>query len=170
LYSTFERLLHLHPIPIKLPGTLALSPHPAGGDALLPELQQLTTAGFGHVASLLEPDEAAQLHLADEAEACARVGLCFHHLPVRDGSIPGFARYVAFMDSLAEALSDGQGLLVHCRHGIGRSSLVAIGLLLHAGVPYAEAVERVSQARGAVLPSTLPQGRLLLAYARHVLG
>ena len=161
-------MLHLHPIPAALPGPIALSPHPAGGDALQHELQQLISLGYGHVASLLEPDEAAQLHLADEAAACARAGLRFHHLPVRDGSIPGFACYVAFMESLAEALADGRGLLVHCRHGIGRSGMVAIGLLLRGGVPYAEAVEQVSKARGAVLPSTPPQGRLLLSYARHV--
>jgi len=161
-------MLHLHPIPAALPGILALSPHPAGGDALLPELQQLTSLGYGHVASLLEPDEAAQLLLADEAQTCALKGLRFHHLPVRDGSIPGFERYVAFLESLAEALSDGRGLLVHCRHGIGRSSLVAIGLLLRSGMSYAEAVRMVADARGAVLPATPAQGKLLGAYAMHV--
>jgi len=147
---------------------VALSPHPLGGNDLQAELTRVVADGYGHVASLLEPDEAADLLLSDEAAACARMGLRFHHLPVRDGSIPGFARYVAFMESLAEALADGRGLLVHCRHGIGRSGMVAIGLLLHGGMPYGEAVENVAQARGAMLPSTPPQGRLLLAYARHV--
>lgn len=159
-----------HPITAAGAWRVALSPHPLGGDDLQTELARIRSDGYGHIASLLEPDEAAELGPAHEASFCTMAGIRFHHLPVRDASIPGFDRYVAFIDQLAIALNDGNGLLVHCRHGIGRSSLVAIGLLLHAGVPYAEAVERVSQARGAVLPSTPPQGRLLMAYARHVLG
>lgn len=146
---------------------MALSPHPLGGNDLQAELTRIVADGYGHVASLLEPDEAAQLLLADEAAACAQLGLRFHHLPVRDGSIPGFGRYVAFMESLAEALADGRGLLVHCRHGIGRSGMLAIGLLLRGGMPFQEAVRTVANARGAVLPATPAQQRLLLAYAQE---
>jgi len=145
---------------------MAISPHPAGGDQLKAEMEALMAAGYGHVTSLLEPDETEDLGLAKEEEICAEVGVRYHHLRTRDGSIPGFDRYATFIAQLAEELHDGRGLLIHCRHGIGRSGLVAIGLLLQAQLPYVEAVERVAKARGALLPSTSSQGRLLRAYAR----
>jgi protein-tyrosine phosphatase len=139
-----------------------------GGSDLRGELDHIAADGFGHVVSLLEQDEAAELGLADEASLCEALGIRFHHLPVRDGSIPGFAVYVAFMAALTEALKDKRGLVVHCRHGIGRTSLVVIGLLLRQGWPYADAAELASEVRDAVLPATAPQRRLLMAYAAHL--
>lgn len=159
---------HPHHLTADLPFALALSPCPLGGADLRGELERITADGFGHVLSLLEPDEAAELGLADEAAMCQSIGIRFHHLPVRDGSIPGFAVYVAFMDALADALQDQRGLVVHCRHGIGRTSLVVIGLLLRKGWTYTDAADLASEVRGAMLPATAPQRRLLIAYAAQL--
>jgi len=159
---------HPHHLTADLPFALALTPCLNGGTELHAELEVIRADGFGHVVALLEPDEAAALGLADEAGACQAIGIRFHHLVVRDGSIPSFAAYVAFMNALEEALNDQRGLLVHCRHGIGRTSLVVIGLLLRKGWSYTDAAELASEARGAILPATAPQRRLLMAYADQV--
>lgn len=159
-----------HRIPEGLPFQLCLSPCPTGRTDLHAELARIAADGVGHIVSLLEPEEATSLGLTDEAQACAELGIHFHHLSVRDGSIPGYARYVKFMDDLATALADGRGLLVHCRHGIGRSSLIVIGLLLRNGMNYPEAAALASDARGAILPATPPQRRLLMAYAQQLKG
>jgi len=46
---------------------------------------------------------------------------------------------------------------MHCRQGIGRSGLIAAGLLIAKGVGSAEAVERISKARHAPVPETSDQ-------------
>ena len=58
---------------------------------------------------------------------------------------------------LQVALSRGQNVVVHCRMGIGRSSLVAAGLLMAEGMASAEAWAAVATARGMQVPDTEQQ-------------
>ncbi|HEY8618321.1 protein-tyrosine phosphatase family protein [Phenylobacterium sp.] len=87
---------------------------------------------------------------AAELEAC---GLRFLHLPTLDHHAvaqPMLDDGVAFA---AEARAAGRKLLVHCEHGIGRSALVALCVLVSRGLGPLEALARAKDARALVSPS-----------------
>lgn len=53
--------------------------------------------------------------------------------------------------TLCQALSAGDNVLVHCRGGLGRAGTVAGCLLIEMGLSQEDAIERVRQARpGAI--------------------
>jgi protein-tyrosine phosphatase len=60
---------------------------------------------------------------------------------------------------VADELRDGQTVGVHCRQGIGRSGLMAIGALMASGVDAGKAIEIANIARGLPVPET--EGQLL---------
>ena len=62
-------------------------------------------------------------------------------------------------------LEAGQSVAVHCRQGIGRSSLIAALLLVSAGVDPEAALAQISQARGCAVPDTLGQRDWIKSFA-----
>jgi len=56
-----------------------------------------------------------------------------------------------------ERLQHGDSVLIHCRQGIGRSSLLAASLLAAEGVSPKEAWERIEMSRRAPVPDTPEQ-------------
>lgn len=103
---------------------------------------------------------AAVDDLADAAEAhaaCRREVFLFHD--VTDARDPH-----AFTDQMAQrVISIGRSLsgeaseriLFHCRGGIGRSPAMALGVLASAGIPPADALARVIEARPQAQPNPL---------------
>jgi len=80
------------------------------------------------------------------------------HLPMRDFGVAfdadGFKAGVA---QLADAVRAGEGVLLHCAAGIGRTGTVAACLLKALGVPTADALQRVRRA-GSNPQSALQSG------------
>jgi protein-tyrosine phosphatase len=79
-------------------------------------------------------------------------------LPIPDRGVPPdqeAARHL--LAALRDHLAAGRAVAVHCRIGIGRSSLIAAALLVVHGVPAAEAWMRVEAARGCPVPDTAAQ-------------
>jgi len=60
-------------------------------------------------------------------------------------------------NAIAAALEAGKNVAVHCRQGIGRSGLVAAGVLLAPGMGADKALEVVGAARGETIPETAAQ-------------
>ena len=56
---------------------LAIVPRPRGNDWLADEVAQMKRAGVDVLVSMLQPDEAAELGLSEEAELCAAAGIQF---------------------------------------------------------------------------------------------
>jgi protein-tyrosine phosphatase len=56
-------------------------------------------------------------------------------------------------------------VVVHCRAGIGRSSLIAGTVLVRFGIPPEEAWRLITAARGFRVPETPEQGEWLTAFA-----
>lgn len=149
-------------IPTPFPGRLAIAPRPRGGDWLDDELRSWHEAGIDAVVSLLMPEEVAEFDLEGEAASCAASGVRFLAFPIPDRDVPGSR--TAFHDlvsDVARELAVGRRVVVHCRQGIGRAGLIAIGVLIAAGLDAETAVKRVSQARGRPVPET-PAQRLWL--------
>jgi protein-tyrosine phosphatase len=139
-------------------GRLAIATRPRGGDWLKDELEGLRRAGVDVVVSLLEINEADQLDLVNERQAAEANCIRFISFPIPDRGIPASVPpAISLMADLAGALEKGQNIAVHCRQGIGRSGLIAAGVLTIAGASPADAIQAVSSARGLSIPETPDQ-------------
>jgi protein-tyrosine phosphatase len=148
------------------PGRLAISPRPRGGDWLEEEMKAWRRAGIDAVVSLLTPEEAADLNLEQEQLHSEANGIEFYSLPIADRSVPASDRDAAqLIGKLDAALGRGKRVAVHCRQGIGRSALIAAGLLIEQGFSPEEAIHRVSRARHAVTPETPEQRAWIDSFA-----
>jgi protein-tyrosine phosphatase len=115
-------------------------------------------AGVDLVISLLEKEEAAQLDLVAEDKAAEGQGLGFISFPIPDRGIPAsMPAVVTLITAITEALEKGKNVAVHCRQGIGRSGMVAAGVLINSGIEPEQAMDTVSSARGLGVPETLDQ-------------
>jgi protein-tyrosine phosphatase len=54
-------------------------------------------------------------------------------------------------------LEAGESVVIHCRMGIGRASMLAVGVLCAEGLSADEAWQRVESARGLPVPDTEAQ-------------
>ena len=158
----------MFPIPTDSPGRLAITARPRGNDWLSDDVAAWKRAGVTLVVSLLTPDEETELGLVEEAAECVAAGLQFLRLPVADRGVPAnrpeFERVVS--EVIAE-MDRGGSVAVHCRQGVGRSAVVAIAVLNTLGVPTADAIGRVSAARGVPVPETKEQAEWVTGLGPH---
>jgi protein tyrosine phosphatase (PTP) superfamily phosphohydrolase (DUF442 family) len=148
-------------IPIDAAGRLSTMPRPRGDDWLDDEMAALRAAGVDVLVSLQTQDERIELGLVDEAAAAQRAGMEFLSFPIVDLGVPDRYEIRPFLDMLRDRLDAGRHVVVHCRAGIGRSSLVAAALLTGYGVPPDRAWAVISEARGITVPETPEQGAWL---------
>jgi protein-tyrosine phosphatase len=149
----------LYPIPAPAPGRFAIMPRPRGAGRLSASLGALRSAGFDVLVCLLPRWERWMFGLAREPVAAAEAGLDFRELPIRDHGVPDRDRAGPLLDALAADLRAGRHVVVHCRGGIGRSSVVAAALLVRLGIPVDEAWATIATARGRRVPETAAQRR-----------
>ena len=115
-------------------------------------------AGLDVVVSLLEKEEASQLELADEGSRANSQKIHFIWFPIPDRGVPASTQAaLLLLRSIAEALEAGKNVAVHCRQGVGRSGLIAAGVLMASGIGVEKAIEIVSAARGQTVPETPAQ-------------
>jgi protein-tyrosine phosphatase len=137
---------------------LGIVPRPRGGDWLADEVRSWRAAQIDVVASLLTPEEAAELDLQAEEALAREEGLEYHAFPIPDYGVPrSRADLLSFLSRLEAALESGKNVAVHCRAGIGRSSVVVASLLVAAGLEPEEAFRRIEKARGRPVPDTPEQ-------------
>ncbi len=150
------------------PGKLAIVPRPRGGDWLEDEFQALRQGGLDVIVSLLETDEAADLGLELEGELSRAAGLEFISFPIVDRSIPtSSSAAVTLLEDLLGLIAAGKNVGVHCRQGIGRSALVAAGVLALDGISPSVAFQLVGEARGIPVPETEQQRNWVIALAKE---
>jgi protein-tyrosine phosphatase len=136
-------------------GRLAISARPRGADWLEDEVSGWRRAGVDSVVSLLESAEEAQLQLELESEFAGRSGLKFVGFPIPDRGVPALnGKATALISNIQSELTAGKNVAVHCRQGIGRSGLIAAGVLILSGLQVDEAIRTVSSARGLAVPET----------------
>lgn len=157
----------LYWIPIEL-GHLAIMARPRAGEWLLDEIAGWRREGVGVVVSLLEPSESKELDLDDEATACVNVGIEFISFPIRDRGVPqSIPDASTLIDLLAEKLKAGASIAIHCRAGIGRSSLIAACTLTKLGVAPVKAFELIGNSRRVRVPDTEEQSAWVETFARR---
>lgn len=143
-------------------GRLSTMPAPRGGEWLADEMAALRLCGVDVLVSMLIAAEVWELDLCDEQRAAEGVGLRFYALPTPDRETPRLEPTRALLMKLMGELHLGAHVAIHCRAGIGRSSLLTASVLAAEGVPPAEAYRRISNARHLPVPDTDDQ-RLLPA-------
>jgi protein-tyrosine phosphatase len=157
--------LKLFWIPGPWRGGLAVASRPRGGDWLEDEVNGWCQASLNVVVSLLEKDEVAQFELAHEGDVAESKGIRFISFPIPDRGVPASTQEaLSLLSTIAAALEEGKNVAVHCRQGIGRSGLVAAGVLLTSGMGVDKALEVVSAARGEIVPETPAQ----LQWIKHL--
>jgi protein-tyrosine phosphatase len=138
-------------------GFLSTMARPRGGDWLGDEFRGLATAGVTVVVSLLTDKEAAELDLLPEADAAQAAGIEFYRLPTPDREVPDRSAVLAIGGMLVHQLSEGASVVVHCRHGIGRSSTLAAAVMVLEGADPEDVWARIAAARGLPVPDTSSQ-------------
>ena len=154
----------MYPIPVPPPARLSTMPRPRGGDWLDDEMLAMRRVGVDVLVCLLTAAERDEMALSGEPAAAIRAGLEFHAFPIADFGVPDPGQVRPLLDILASRLRAGQHVAVHCRGGVGRSSLIAAALLVRLGSPAAQAWEVIAQARGVPVPETEEQRRWLDTY------
>jgi hypothetical protein len=105
-------------IPLGLPGALAITPRPRGGDWLDVDIEALSVQRVDVLVSLIEADEASELALQGEATSCARFGIEFRELPVPDLGTPlDSSEFIRAVTNLAGLLGRGKRIAMSPERG-----------------------------------------------------
>ncbi len=137
------------------PGRLGILARPRAGDWLEDEMKALREAAVDVLVSLLTGEEEAELQLQAECGFCRAAGMTFIYFPIDDRGTPkSDVDAVALICRLKHFLLNGKAVGVHCRMGIGRSSMIAAAVLVMLGVDGVEAFERLAASRGLTVPDT----------------
>ena len=148
------------------PGKLAILARPRGADWLDDEVIGWKDAGLDVVVSLLTPSEYSELGLNNEDEIVKRNGLRFVRFPIADYSVPTSRKVTRqLVNKLEGWLSVGNRVGIHCRQGIGRSSLVAACVLVISGESPGVAFQHIETARGLSVPDTPEQKEWVASFA-----
>jgi len=145
---------------------LAITPRPSGYDWLVDDIRLLKQAGVDIVVSALTAAEAEDMGLCDEGQCCQNYGLEFLSFAIEDRSVPlSLDEFDGLLNSLTERLCNGKAVAVHCRAGIGRSSLIVASTLVRNGVSVDSAFKAIQEARGCSVPDTPEQRQWVENYA-----
>lgn len=151
------------------PGRLGIVLRPRGGDWLGDETAAWRKLGVDAVVSALEKEEIEQFALNQEAPFVATHGMVFGACPIQDRGVPvSISGFLQTLREVETVLQQGKNVVVHCRQGIGRSALIAAGLLILEGLGASEALARVQRARGIPVPETSEQKDWLTRFANQV--
>lgn len=150
-------------------GRLAIVPRPRGADWLDDEVQAWCAGGLEVIVSLLGWDEEQELDLRDESAVSQANGLRFLQFPIPDFSVPSsLEASLGFVEEVNQALTEGKNVGIHCRQGIGRSSMMAAAVLVLGGIDSEEAFDRVARARGREVPDTQEQRQWVASFAHFL--
>jgi protein-tyrosine phosphatase len=147
------------------PASLAIVPCPPGLTKLSDRLAEIRQGRVETVVSLLEEQEAEWLGLSEERTLAEQAGMRFLSYPMHDAMVPqNPTSFREFVSGLADRLSAGERIAVHCRGSIGRSTVVAACTLIHLGWDPADALDAIEEARGVPVPDTIEQEDWILDY------
>jgi protein-tyrosine phosphatase len=142
---------------------LGIMARPRGGEWLEDELRGLARGGVQVLASMLTDEESDELGLSEltrksRTNSGRFFGVDFLRFPIADRQVPrSESAAVEFARRLHERLQGGENVAIHCRMGIGRSSLMAALVLRLCGLDADEAFSRIAAARGFAVPDTEAQ-------------
>lgn len=153
-------LSELYWIDAPTPLNLAIMARPRAGDWLEDEISHWKRSGVSIVVSLLEREEIDDLGLGMEAVLCEENNIEYLSFPIPDRGVPNDVE--AVMQFAAQISKTSGKVAIHCRAGIGRSSLMAAAILISSGVEPCAALSSIQPARGTRIPDTDAQREWVL--------
>lgn len=135
-------------LPEELPGQLWLGAMPGRFESWPAFTAHAERSRLAVVVCLTPRPEIAELSPHYHA-AVARGRLPFRwlHVPMRNFGLPEDpAAFRRDVEAIAQAIRDGQSVLLHCAAGMGRTGTAAACVLKALGVPAHEALQRVRDA------------------------
>jgi protein-tyrosine phosphatase len=148
-------------------GRLAIMARPRAEDWLDDEIAGWKLARLDLIVCLLEPDEVVELSLQREVMPCEARGIAFMSFPIPNRGVPRSMRGGAALGEIvASGVAGGRSIAVHCRAGIGRSSVIAACALICAGSDTDRAFAQIRNARGIDVPDTPEQRDWVVAFER----
>jgi Dual specificity phosphatase, catalytic domain len=93
-------------------------------------------------------DDVVSLTIEDVPGVRLQVGGLRMHVPIWDDEMVNPTGVRAAALTVAERVTAGNRVLVHCWAGLNRSGVVSARALMFMGIPVAEAIARVRSARG----------------------
>lgn len=145
------------------PYRLAIAARPRGGDWLSDELQGLAQEGIEVLVSMLTEEESKELGLDKEREECDAARIRFINLPIPDRSVPANRHeFLQIVQELTAVVRNGRYIGVHCRAGIGRSSVLIASVLIQLGWKADAAFSAIESARGSSVPDTVSQRKWVM--------
>jgi protein-tyrosine phosphatase len=134
---------------------LGIMPRPRGDDWLEEEIIKFKKQNIGTWVSLLEQHEINELGLRNQQSLCSKHKLEYINFPIVDRSIPEKGNKIdSLIETLYQKAKTGNSVVIHCRMGIGRSSIIAGCILLKAGFKTDQILQKITSARGLKVPDT----------------
>ncbi len=121
------------------------------------ELDSIKNQGINAIVNLCA--EFCDLHEIEE-----KSGFEVYYLPIPDEYVPDMEEMEKALAWLDEAIYLGKKILVHCRHGIGRTGTFVTSYLLRRGLGLKVASKKLNCSRAA--PSNYCQWKLLRKYGK----
>jgi protein-tyrosine phosphatase/Fe-S-cluster containining protein len=121
------------------------------------ELDSIKSQGIDAIVNLCA--EFCDLHELEEAS-----GFEVYYLPILDETAPDMEEMEKGLAWLDEAIYLGKKVLIHCRHGIGRTGTFLTSYLLRRGLGLKLASKKLKYTRAA--PTNYSQWRLLKKYGK----
>ena len=144
-------------IGIQLPDRLNMSwitPHLAVGGRVLPgDIPRLARTGITRVVDTRSEKK-------DDVEALGREGIELLYLPTPDTFPLSVEQLRQGARWINEQIADGEKVLVHCEHGVGRSVLLTAAALVAGGMSATDAIELVQSKRWQAAPNHRQMVRL----------
>lgn len=110
----------------------------------------IKTWGAGALVTILEEHEFELLGVPELGAVASEHALEWIYLSIRDSDTPSSPfeeAWPAARERIKSHLSSGQGVVFHCRGGLGRTGLVVARLLIEEGISPDDAIHQVRQAR-----------------------
>jgi len=143
---------------------MAIMARPRADDWLDVDIAAWKAGGLEVIVSLLEPEEISDLGLQREAALCRASGMEFLSFPIPDRGVPEIYAATKIAESIAAGIADGRSIAIHCRAGIGRSSIVAVCAMICSGIEAGDALSRIKEARRVSVPDTEEQRDWIFAF------
>lgn len=131
---------------------------PKGNDWLEDEILKLKQHDVSMVVSLLERSESRELELENERVLCSKHDIEFVNFPIQDRSIPeDLKSFANLIHKINDELKSDKRIAIHCRMGIGRTSVVAAAILVKNGMNTELVFDFLSKKRTLEVPDTKEQ-------------
>jgi protein-tyrosine phosphatase/Fe-S-cluster containining protein len=123
------------------------------------ELDEIREQGISAIINLCE--EFSDLH---ELEADA--GFEVFYLPTTDDTPPDMEKLDEALEWMDEAIYLGKKVLVHCKHGVGRTGTFLMAYLLRRGFTMRQAEKLLKKTRSRANPTNFSQWGMLRKFGR----